>query len=85
MNTVNIVHTESTPVGEMAELILEKHITPVVGMILIDEDSLTWEITAVLQNANSTTDNHNAKLYTLRCSPVNSEKPIHTGIFKLMH
>jgi hypothetical protein len=70
--------------GDMAELILDHSIEPSIGMILIDEDSLTWEVTAALHQTNRTTGN-GSSLWTLRCNPVNSDQPIHSGTFKLMH
>ena len=85
MTTVNIINVESTALGDMAELILQGHISPGIGMILIDEDSYTWEVTGFMHDAGRTTTSDSAKLWTLRCSPVNSDKPMHTGVFKLMH
>jgi hypothetical protein len=85
MTTVTIIRTETTPMGDMAEVILDRHIEPGIGMILIDEDSQTWEITATLHDASRTTDNEHARLWTLQCKPVNSDEPIHPGVFKLMH
>jgi hypothetical protein len=85
MTTVTILQTETTPVGDMAELILDHSIEPSIGMILIDEESLTWEVTATLHQTNRTTGNGSSRLWTFRCKPVNSDKHIHPGTFKLMH
>jgi len=85
MTTVTIISTEATPMGDMAEVILDHRIEPAIGMILIDEDSFTWEVTATLHDASRTTGDQSMKLWTLQCTPVNSELAIHPGVFKLMH
>jgi hypothetical protein len=86
MTTVTIVESESTSMGDMAELILDKSIVPSTGMILMDEDSQTWEVTGALHDAKRTTgDDLSTKRWTLRCKPVNTDQPIHTGEFKLIH
>jgi hypothetical protein len=82
---VTITEVEITSMGEMAELILDRSVHPALGMILIDDESHTWEITGCLQSANRTTRDELSKLWTLVCKPVNTEKPIHPGVFKLMH
>jgi hypothetical protein len=85
MIIVRITEVETTSMGDMAELTLERAIHPSIGMILIDEDSLTWEVTGMLHSSNRTTGDESSKLWTLQCKPVNTDKSIHTGIFKLMH
>jgi len=85
MIDVTILETESTSRGDTAELILDKSITPAIGMILIDEDSQTWEVVAMLHDKKrSTADSHTVR-WILHCQPVNAEKPLHPGEFKLMH
>jgi hypothetical protein len=85
MTPVTIIEAETTTIGDMAELILDGSVVPAIGMILIDEDSLTWEITGFMHDASRTTGDDSSKLWTLQCKPVNTEKSIHTGSFKLMH
>jgi hypothetical protein len=85
MTTVTIIETESTAMGEMADIMLDRSIEPAIGMILMDEDSQTWEVTAALHDAKRLTDEHSAKRWTVQCKPVNSDKPIHPGAFKLLH
>lgn len=85
MTTVNIVETETTLLGEMADAVVDKNIQPAVGMMLMDEDSLTWEVTAMLHDSKRATGEEFTKLWTFQCKPINTDKPIHTGPFKLIH
>ena len=85
MIPVTIIQTESTLVGDIADLILEESIEPVVGMVLIDEDSLTWEVTGTLSDSKRTTGDGTTKRWTFQCRPLNTHLSIHTGEFKLMH
>jgi hypothetical protein len=85
MTEVTILQAETTSIGEMAELMLERTTELAIGMILIDEESLTWEVTGFLHDASRTTGDASSKLWTVQCKPVNTDKPIHTGTFKLMH
>ena len=85
MTTVNVIETESTVMGDMADLIIDRSIVPSVGMILMDEDSQTWEVTAALHDSKRLTEENSTKRWTLQCKPVNTEKPIHPGEFKLIH
>ena len=85
MTSVIITETDSTPMGDLAELILDKSIKPSLGMILMDEDSQTWEVTGALHDAKQATGNESTTRWTLRCKPVNTDQSIHTGPFKLIH
>jgi hypothetical protein len=85
MTSVIITETDSTPLGVLAELVLDKSIKPSTGMILMDEDSQTWEVTGALHDAKQATGNESTTRWTLRCKPVNTDQPIHTGEFKLIH
>jgi hypothetical protein len=85
MTTVKILETESTVMGDMAELMMDHSVVPSIGMILMDEDSQTWEVTAALHDAKRLTEESSSRRWTLRCKPVNGDKPIHTGEFKLLH
>ena len=85
MTTVTILETETTSMGDMAEVNLDHSIQPSVGMILMDEESLAWEVTALLHDGKRNTGDDHIKRWTFRCKPVNTDKSIHTGEFKLMH
>jgi hypothetical protein len=85
MTHVTITETESTKMGDMAELTLDRSLEPAIGMILMDEDSLTWEVTGTLHDKKRTTGTSSVIHWTLRCKPVNTTKPIHPGEFKLIH
>jgi hypothetical protein len=85
MIDVTILETESTPSGDIAELILDKSITPTIGMILIDADSQTWEVTATLHDSKRATEDATSVRWTFHCRPVNTDQPLHAGAFKLMH
>jgi hypothetical protein len=85
MTIVKILDIESTPMGDMADIVLDNSIQPSTGMILMDEDSQTWEVTGALHDTKRLTEESKAKRWTLRCKPVNTEKPIHLGEFKLIH
>jgi hypothetical protein len=85
MITVTILQTESTVLGDMVELTLDKHIEPAIGMILMDENSRTWEVTAILHDAKRITEEHHFKRWTFQCRPVNTDSSIHPGEFKLIH
>jgi hypothetical protein len=85
MINVTILETETTSFGDMAELILDKSVTPSVGMILIDEDSQTWEVTATLHDKKRSTNDTKTIRWTFQCKGVNTDLPIHPGEFKLMH
>jgi hypothetical protein len=85
MTDVTIIETETTTAGDMVELILDKHIKPVVGMVLIDEESRTWEVTATLHDAQRYTGDSSTIRWTFQCKPLNTDDSIHTGPFKLMH
>jgi hypothetical protein len=85
MITVKIIETELTTMGDMAELLLDKHIEPTLGMMLIDKEGDTWEITGTLSNKQRHTSDTNMRRWTFQVKPVNTENNIHTGDFKLMH
>jgi hypothetical protein len=85
MTIVKVLDTESTIMGEMADIVLDNSIQPTTGMILMDEDSQTWEVTGALHDTKRLTEEGHARRWTLRCKPVNTEKPIHRGEFKLIH
>lgn len=85
MITVNILEIEVTPMGEMADVVLDKTIEPSPGMILMDEDSKTWEVTAMLHDAKRITHEDHTRRWTFQCRPVNTQDPLHTGWFKLIH
>ena len=86
MIQVTITETDSTPLGDMAELTLDKSFEPAIGMILMDEDSQTWEVTGTLHDVKRTTgDDLTSKRWTFQCRPVNTDKPLHTGEYKLIH
>lgn len=86
MISVTILQTDTNSFGDMAELNLDVSIEPSIGMILMDEDSQTWEVTGTLHDAKRTTgDDLTTKRWTFQCKRVNTDKPIHTGQFKLMH
>lgn len=85
ITTVDVIETESTVMGEMADLIIDRSIVPSVGMILMDKDSQTWEVTAALHDSKRLTEESSTQRWTLQCKPVNTEKPIHRGEFRLIH
>lgn len=82
---VNIIETESTAKGDMADMVVDCLFKPTVGMILMDEDSQTWEVAAALHDSKRLTEEKTMKRWTLQCKPVNADKPIHPGEFKLIH
>lgn len=85
MITVNIIETEFTAVGDMAELLLDKHVEPALGMMLIDKEGDTWEVTATLLSNQRNTFDASMRRWTFQVKPVNTDQSIHTGEFKLMH
>jgi hypothetical protein len=85
MITVNILETEYTSVGDMAELLLDAHVEPALGMMLIDEKGDTWEVTATLSSKERRTTDPSMRWWTFQVKPVNTDQAIHTGLFKLMH
>lgn len=85
MTDVTVVAMEETEKGDMIELILDTHFTPAIGMILMDENSATWEITGILHDPKRVTDEDHGKRYTMTCQGVNTERAIHTGKYKLLH
>jgi hypothetical protein len=85
MIDITILETEATSRGDVAEVILDKSVVPAIGMILIDEDSQTWEVTAMLHDKKRSTEDSSTVRWLLHCQPVNTEKPLHPGPFKLMH
>jgi hypothetical protein len=85
MITVNVIETEYTPVGDMAELLLDKHVEPALGMMLIDEKGDTWEVTGTLSDGQRNTTDSSMRRWTFQVKPVNTDDNIHTGLFKLMH
>lgn len=85
MVTVNVVEVELTPMGELADVVVDKAIQPEPGMRLMDDDSETWEVTGALHNAKRVINEHHTKLWTLQCKPVTASKALHTGLFKLIH
>ena len=85
MFSVDITRAEVTSQGEIVEAILDASVTPAIGMILIDEESRTWEITAMLHDAARAYEKEHKKLWTFQCSAVNADVSIHEGEYKLMH
>ena len=85
MTNVKILQTESTSMGDMAELNLDKSFAPATGMILMDEESQTWEVTGTLHDAKRNTGDEITKRWTFQCKGVNTDRPIHPGEFKLIH
>jgi hypothetical protein len=85
MITVNVIETEYTPVGDMAELLLDRHVEPALGMMLIDEKGDTWEVTGTLSDGQRNTTDSSMRRWTFQVKPVNTDDNIHTGLFKLMH
>ncbi|MBT1707130.1 hypothetical protein KK062_02795 [Fulvivirgaceae bacterium PWU5] len=85
MITVNVIETEYTPVGDMAELLLDRHVEPALGMMLIDEKGDTWEVTGTLSDSQRNTTDPSMRRWTFQVKPVNTDDNIHTGLFKLMH
>jgi hypothetical protein len=85
MVKLTVTEIEITAMGDMASVILDKTIKPAVGMLLIDEDSETWEITATLHDKKRSTTDGASSLWTLQCKPVNATKEFHAGEYKLMH
>jgi hypothetical protein len=85
MITVNILEIEETPMGEMADVVLEKSFEPAPGMMLMDEDSQTWEVTAMLHDAKRITQEESTKRWTFQCKPVNTQSALHTGVYKIIH
>lgn len=86
MTTVKILQIESTTMGDMVDLMLDVSVVPAPGMILMDEESQTWEITALLHDSKRNTGNDIIrKRWTFQCKPVNADKPIQPGEFKLLH
>jgi hypothetical protein len=85
MITVKVIETEFTSMGDMAELLLDKHVEPALGMMLIDKEGDTWEITGTLSSKQRNTTDATMRRWTFQVKPVNTENNIHTGDFKLMH
>ena len=85
MVNVNVLEIEVTSMGEMAEVEIDKHVEPSVGMILMDEESQTWEITATLHGAKRLTHESHTRRWTFQCKPVNTQTDLHPGTYKLIH
>ncbi|MBT1688791.1 hypothetical protein [Dawidia soli] len=85
MITVTVIETELTPMGDMAELLLDKHVEPALGMMLIDKEGDTWEVTGTLSNKQRNATDTSLRRWTFQVKPVNTDQNIHTGEFKLMH
>jgi hypothetical protein len=85
MTSVTILEVETTSMGDVAELILEPSFVPAIGMMLMDQDSLTWEITGILHDSKRNTEEAHGKRWTFQCQPVSTDKSIHPGEYKLIH
>ena len=85
MIDVNILEIEQTPMGEMADVVLPNSVEPTPGMILMDEDSQTWEVTAMLHDSKRITHEENTKRWTFQCRPVSATSPLHPGAYRLIH
>ena len=85
MVTVNVVDIEVTSFGEIADVVIEKDVTPQTGMMLMNDDSETWEVTAALHNSKTVTNEEHTKLWTLQCKSMTAEKAMQPGLFKLLH
>lgn len=85
MVTVNVVEVELTSMGELADVVVDKAVTPEPGMTLMDDDSETWEVTGALHNAKRVINEDHTKLWTLQCKPVTASKSMQPGLFKLIH
>lgn len=85
MITVNVVEVEVTTLGELADVVVDKSVTPGPGMRLMDEDSETWEVTGALHNAKRVLNEEQTKLWTLQCKAVNASKSMEPGRYKLIH
>jgi hypothetical protein len=85
MIKINILEIENTPMGDMADVVLENSFQPSPGMMLMDEDSQTWEVTGMLHDSKRITAETSTRRWTFQCRPVTADKPLHTGEFKLIH
>lgn len=85
MVMVSIVLVESTSIGDVVEALIDKNVEPAVGMMLMDEQSETWEITAALHDTKRITHEDHLKRWTFQCKPLSSDEPIHVGDYKLIH
>jgi hypothetical protein len=85
MTTITVTEIEFTSKGEMATAVIDKSVNPGVGMLLIDEDSETWQITATLHDKKRSFTQGRSSVWTLQCKPVNASKEFHAGDYKLIH
>lgn len=85
MITVNVVEIEQTSLGELADVIVDKNIDPQPGMTLMDDDSQTWEVTGMLHNSKRIINEDHTQLWTFQCKPISADKPMQTGLYKLIH
>lgn len=85
MVTVNVIEIEVTSFGELADVVIEKSIAPQTGMMLMNDDSETWEVTAALHNSKRVLNEDHTKLWTLQCKAITASKAMQPGLFKLIH
>lgn len=85
MITVNVVEVEVTPLGELADVVVDKAVMPGPGMRLMNDDSETWEVTGALHNAKRVINEDHTQLWTLQCKGVNASKSMEPGLYTLIH
>jgi hypothetical protein len=85
MITVNVVEIEVTSFGELADVVMDKAIAPQTGMMLMNDDSETWEVTGALHNASRVLNEEHTKLWTLQCKALTASRAMEPGLFKLIH
>ncbi len=85
MISVNVVEIELTSLGELADVVVDKSFDPQPGMMLMDDESQIWEVTGTMHNAQRVLNENHTRLWTFQCKPVNANRPMQTGMYKLIH